>query len=749
MTLESDSVDGLQVNYCQICKQEYPLGSSFCPKDGGALSSTLSYKPASFMLEGRYEIVEEIGRGGMGVIYKAYDHKAPVSESESAFETVAIKVLVKETAEDSVMRKRFMNEARAASSLSHPNIVKVKDYAVSQDELPFMVMQYLEGTPLDELLESPDCMLSVLILCLIDICGALEHAHRRHIVHRDIKPGNVMVLPAPVDQSGRNFSAVLVDFGIAKIFTRPGQISLRLTQTGEVFGSPLYMSPEQCMGQKIDHRSDIYSMGCMLFECVAGRPPFEGESYIKVVFSHINDQPEFKPANAIEARLYEIALKALAKEPDERYQSMLEMKDDLQKCYDSLEFYSAEQDRFIQEPQALADDAERARESHQKRMLDLLALAESGDTQAKMELVYFYSQEWSQSFHPEEAFRWCESAAKDGDIEARLDMGSYYENGFGVEASDAMAFYWYSSAALDGNAFAEYLVGTRYLEGRGTDKNIDSARHWLSRACEHDDVDAQYFLGYKLLHGEDFEPDGETGLYWLSRSAELGNVDAQIALGYFYLTGAKTMSCKPNQQLALYWMECAAEQGSKEARTSLGGWLAEGRAGTVDEERAVSLIKECASEGYPAALTWLGTFYLKGFHKIKKDLQRALKHLKEAAELDDVDAMFFLANSYYDGTFGEEDHEAAFYWYKKGAELNDPDCCYALACMYRDGHRGKKPEEYIKWLRQSAELGVAEAQFELGKFELDDENLEQARKWLSCACDNGLEPACNLLSELD
>ncbi|MBX9939908.1 MAG: protein kinase [Candidatus Obscuribacterales bacterium] len=742
MASSSDSIEGLQVNYCQICRCEYPASTERCPKDGCTLSSTLSYKPASFMLEGRYEIVAEIGRGGMGVIYKAYDHKTPDPQSEYGFTTVAIKVLVKETAENSVMRSRFLNEAKAASSLNHPNIVKVKEYAVSKDGLPYMVMQYLDGTPFDQIVDDSESMLSVLMLCLIDICAALDHAHRRHIVHRDIKPGNVMVLPKPQDESGRNFYAVLVDFGIAKIFTQPGQISLRLTQTGEVFGSPLYMSPEQCMGQKIDHRSDIYSMGCMLFECLAGRPPFEAESYIKVVFSHINDEPEFKPSNRIEARLFEIALKALAKEPDERYQSILEMKEDLERCYWSLEDFSAEVETLEKES---LDEEARALEAHQKRMIDLLKRAEAGETEAKLDLVYFYSHSWCTSFDPAQAFKWCQSAANDGNLEAELDLAAFYENGFGVEASEPMAFYWYSAAALAGSALAEFIVGTRFLEGLGTEANLDSAWHWLNRACEHDSSEAQYYLGYKLLHGVDFAKDLDAGLYWLNRAAEMGNVDAQIELAYTHLHGSVE---EPNLEQALFWMECAAEQGSKEARTSLGGWLAEGKAGLVDQDRALGLIKECADEGYPAALAWMGSFYLNGFHTLRKDYKKALRYFKEAAELDSPQAMLFLGNGYYDGTFSKVDHEAAFYWYKKGAELHDGDCCYAIACMCRDGYKKSESQDYEIWLREAADLGVVDAQMELGKFEMDNQNYEGAREWLGLACENGLEEACALLLEL-
>lgn len=123
---------------------------------------------------------------------------------------------------------------------------------------------------------------------MIQVCDALSHAHKRNVIHRDIKPSNIMITG-----SGESAKAILADFGIAKIFTQPGQVSMRLTQTGEIFGSPMYMSPEQCMGQKLDHRSDIYSMGCVLYEYAAGRPPFDGESDPNYLCSHQSRSSSF------------------------------------------------------------------------------------------------------------------------------------------------------------------------------------------------------------------------------------------------------------------------------------------------------------------------------------------------------------------------------------------------------------------------------------------------------------------------
>lgn len=268
---------------------------------------------------GRYEIVSELGRGAMGVVYKARD---PMLER-----TVAIKTINMALEEDGAAHyeARFQQEARAAGGLNHPNIVTVHDIGKSGD-IAFMAMEFIEGVELRALLQ-PGKVLPVAqaVSIAAQIAEGLAYAHERGVVHRDIKPPNVMVLS--------NGLVKITDFGIARMRTSAVQ-----TQTGMMMGSPKYMSPEQVLGRRADHRSDIFSLGIILYEMLAGAAPFSGESMTALMYQIINFAP---PApSAVKPVLPEIldaiVAKMLAKAVEERYQSAAELARDLRACEQGL-----------------------------------------------------------------------------------------------------------------------------------------------------------------------------------------------------------------------------------------------------------------------------------------------------------------------------------------------------------------------------------------------------------------------------
>lgn len=216
-------------------------------------------------IAGHYEIVSFLGEGGMSTVYKA---KHILLDSIRA-----IKILHLPRAGDGKILQRFQQEAKASFFLSHPNIVRVYDFGIEPSmQQPYLVMDCLEGKPLSNVLENEPISSERAINIISQVCNALEHAHTKGIVHRDIKPANIILSK---DASGGEI-AQLVDFGIAKLINP--EEGNDLTQTGEVFGTPLYMSPEQCLGRNVDKRSDIYSLGCVMYECLAGKPPFQGAS---------------------------------------------------------------------------------------------------------------------------------------------------------------------------------------------------------------------------------------------------------------------------------------------------------------------------------------------------------------------------------------------------------------------------------------------------------------------------------------
>ena len=261
------------------------------------------------LLDGRYEILEVIGTGGMAVVYKARCHRLN--------RLVAIKILRDEYTQDEEFRRRFHAESQAVAMLSHPNIVSVYDVSTS-DDADYIVMELIDGISLKQYMEKKGVLnWKETLHFAIQISKALEHAHSRGIIHRDIKPHNVMVL--------KNGSVKVADFGIARVMSKSN------TLTKEALGSVHYISPEQAKGGRVDNRSDIYSLGVVMYEMMTGRPPFDGESPVAVAIQHINGKakmPSMLNPN-IPGGLEQIIMKAMEQEPAKRFPTTTAMLHDM------------------------------------------------------------------------------------------------------------------------------------------------------------------------------------------------------------------------------------------------------------------------------------------------------------------------------------------------------------------------------------------------------------------------------------
>jgi serine/threonine protein kinase len=260
------------LRFCPTCGVSFTdPDAAYCPLDGGRLVAVP--KTSSLVgrrLDGRYQILERIGAGGMGAVYRAIQ--------EPLGREVAIKVLQCDGDERSEMSRRFLHEARVVSRLRHPNTVTLFDYGEADSGELFIAMELLRGRSLDHPAASRDLGLRELVDIARDVCSALHEAHEQGIVHRDLKPGNIFL-----DQiAGRRVVKVL-DFGIAKV---AGAQSL-LTLAGVVVGTPAYMSPEQTRGHELDRRSDLYSLGVVLYELLCGAPPFQGDHFFTVAMGHL------------------------------------------------------------------------------------------------------------------------------------------------------------------------------------------------------------------------------------------------------------------------------------------------------------------------------------------------------------------------------------------------------------------------------------------------------------------------------
>ncbi|MBS2007061.1 MAG: protein kinase [Cyanobacteria bacterium SZAS TMP-1] len=261
-----------------------------------------------------------IGQGGMSVVYQGrhlvLDRK------------MAVKVLLPNLGFNSKAVLRLQQEAKAAYSLSHENLASVHDVSTTSDGLPYLIMDFAEGETLSAVLKDGPMDAQRAIEVFSQMCAGLRAAHTQGVIHRDIKPGNVMV----EELADGGVRVKVVDFGIAKKVTENADEIQKLTQTGEVFGTPLYMSPEQCRGDKIDERSDVYSIGCVLYEAVTGAPPFVGQSSIATIMMHLGQEaPEPPKSLNLPRGLVNVIHKCLEKDAANRYQSMDELYRDLQR----------------------------------------------------------------------------------------------------------------------------------------------------------------------------------------------------------------------------------------------------------------------------------------------------------------------------------------------------------------------------------------------------------------------------------
>jgi len=298
-----------------------PTASRPSPSFGGGhhVAPPLILAPGEVVAD-RYRVECIIGQGGMGTVY----------EVEHIFmkKRFALKVLSSQT--DSSVR-RFQMEAKAASRLDHPNLLKVYDFGLLAGQHPYLLMDLEHGVPLSAVIKVSTLSYNAVLNIFRQICSGLSYAHSTGVIHRDMKPSNIVVSK---QDDLEHTDIVIVDFGIAKLTTHTSAGN-ELTRTGEPIGTPYYMSPEQCLGQTVDHRSDIYSIGCVLFECLVGTPPFLAESPLATMLMHQSTEPPSLTQATMGASfppgLQLVMNKLLEKKPENRYQNLLDLEMELER----------------------------------------------------------------------------------------------------------------------------------------------------------------------------------------------------------------------------------------------------------------------------------------------------------------------------------------------------------------------------------------------------------------------------------
>ncbi|MCS6884728.1 MAG: serine/threonine-protein kinase [Acidobacteriota bacterium] len=296
---------------CTVCLREYTDEKTYCPYDGTLLTSlTQRDRYLKQTIDNKYYIDYKIGEGGMGNVYRA---------THLQLETlVAIKIMHSELISDRTAIERFRREAKMAMQIRHPNAVAVMDFGNTPDGTVYLVMEYLEGCTLRERLKQCGHLtLAEANKILQQVCEAVNVAHKRKIIHRDLKPDNIFL-----EQLGEEENVKVLDFGIAKLKDQASS----LTRQGLVIGTPHYMSPEQFYGREVDVRSDIYSIGVIVYEMLAGRPPFDAPTTLALATKQVSEPPPpiytFQPS--VPAVINTVVMHALEKDPNKRPQNVLD-----------------------------------------------------------------------------------------------------------------------------------------------------------------------------------------------------------------------------------------------------------------------------------------------------------------------------------------------------------------------------------------------------------------------------------------
>jgi TPR repeat protein/tRNA A-37 threonylcarbamoyl transferase component Bud32 len=551
------------MKYCTECGSSYPNDFQTCPKDQTVLQIASELAPGLVIRE-KWVVLDKIGAGGMATVYRV---------KHLAFGTIrAIKVINPSLAEDATFVKRFRAEAVMAQKLQHPNVIRVEDLDTTDDGRPFIVMEYVAGRDLRNLIAQEGTLRIARALDITaQIASALAAAHRLSITHRDIKPDNILMTVAP---DGSDVVKV-TDFGIAK--AREGGAVGALTfgtETGVLIGTPAYMSPEQVMGKRdgVDARSDLYSLCIVLYEMVTGKLPFESDTPLGMALSRLNSQPvpphQAKPEMNIPRLLSDIVMKALERDREKRFQTADEFISALQRYAVTLAgaktvVASAPVEEIAaQESSATAAVAPAPESWAEEPVVERLPASVPSVWQAYETAKRFHG---SRNFA--EAVRWYKAAAEQGHAEAQFELGKLHEEGGDVPEDKAEAARWYRMAAEQGHPRAQVNLGWLYRMGEGVPEDLAEAARWFRKAAEQGDTYGQERLAWMYRKGYGVPKDYEEAARWYRMAAEQGDEDAQNALGFFYAMGR---GLPQNDAEAVRWYRAAAEQSHKEAQFNLG-----------------------------------------------------------------------------------------------------------------------------------------------------------------------------------
>jgi TPR repeat protein len=627
-----------------------------------------------------YKIIREIGSGGMATVYEAVHVKLDTK--------VAIKVLNPVLSANDGIRKRFEQEAKIMALLNHEGITKVIDFDEEENRLA-IVMEYLNGQTLDEYINQKGALCEEEATKLfITILEAFSYAHKKSIVHRDVKPSNIFITT-----EGK---VKIMDFGIAKIVEDGANV---LTQTGTQMGTPVYMSQEQVNDSKnIDHRTDIYSLGIVLWYMLQGKPPYDGNQLSSFqIFTKIVNEPVSELL--IYPKMDKIITKATAKDSHKRFKKCEEfvsefisldykLKLDIQ--VDNNEILNGRQETLINENN-VRNDNEKVVEKVKVESIDqikkknkLLIPIISFFVVAVVIILIFV-------FMPNEQDHWQTTQEQNTISAYEKYLADYPHGNYTIEANDQIETFIWEDAKdkntiesyqrflsdypeSEYNKIAQNILGEIFYYGKGVKKNYTKAVNWYMKSAEQDYASAQFYLGVMYEIGEGVEKDYTTAVNWYRKAAEQGYASAQCYLGVMYEIGT---GVEKDYTIAVNWYRKSAEQGNASAQYYLGGKFYYGIGVKKDYTKALNWFRKAAEQGDASAQYYLGEMFYFGIG-VKKDYTKAVSWCRNAADQGNASAQYILGYMYESGEGVEKNRNMAIDLYEKSAAQENENAIKSL-----------------------------------------------------------------------
>ncbi len=630
----------------------------------------------------RYELIAQLGKGRSGVVFRAKHRQLQ--------RIVAVKILAQDHNDDAHAIARFEREARSAAILNHPNIVTIYDLGLVPNEYAYIVMEFVEGMDLGQVFGTEGRLpITRTIRICSQICSALSHAHNKSVVHRDLKPGNIMLQ----DLEDYPDFVKIVDFGLAKRVSTEAASVDSLTMDGQVFGTPAYMSPEQCQGRSLDGRSDIYALGCLCFKMLTGSMPITGMSIMDMMHAHIHTPPhtfeEVYSEGPIPNAMQNVVYKALSKDPAQRQQTMAQFRQELLSAM--VEQSAAAPILNIGAPPI--DEPT----TNERQVAELQKSAQAGNRQAQYELAVKLEHGQGVPLSKDGAAYWLAQSAQSGYAQAQFQLGNKLLLGEGCERDASKAVFWFLKAAEQGNEQAAWQLAACYEKGEGVQIDtlqainwykfllskghrraeerlaacyitclkscimVEGLLDWIKTSTYASDPETLYQLSVFLRRTARSEP--AEIIKTLSTAAQLGHKMAQYELGVAYLRGEHIPR---NDVEGVRWLKSASDSGNLEATVALAGCLCSGLGATPDAAGALVLLQKAVDNDNLQAKAVLGCLLLTG-DGAPRNIVRGVALLKEAAEGGDSFAQWKFALCHKSGIGVARDPKKCDHWFAQSA----------------------------------------------------------------------------------